>query len=123
LGLFTRKGFDWLRSLGLEPIDCYLRLIVVLNGEIRRLSRELKQLAGLDDDVRLLMTIPGVGYYTALLVKAEIGDVNRFRSAFAVMLVLFHPRIIVEVLLGMVGLRVRVAVGCVGLWLKQHNPH
>jgi len=54
LGLFTRKGVDWLRSLGLEPIDCYLRLIVVLNGEIRRLSRELKQLAGLDEDVRLI---------------------------------------------------------------------
>jgi transposase len=28
----------------------------------------------------LLMTVPGVGYYTALLVKAEIGDVNRFKS-------------------------------------------
>jgi len=25
------------------------------------------------------MTIPGIGYYTALLVKAEIGDVSRFR--------------------------------------------
>ena len=80
LGLFTRKGVDWLRSLCLEPIDCYLRVIMVLNGEIRRLSRELKQLAGLDEDVRLLMTIPGLGYYLALLVKAEIGDVNRFKS-------------------------------------------
>lgn len=37
-------------------------------------------MAGLDEDVRLLMTVPGVGYYTALLVKAEMGDVNRFRS-------------------------------------------
>jgi len=33
---------------------------------------------GEDEDVKLLMTIPGVGYYTALLVKAKIGDVNRF---------------------------------------------
>jgi len=37
---------------------------------------------------------------------------------FAAMLVLFHQRIVVEVLRGMVGLRVRVAVGFVGLWLK-----
>ena len=44
---------------------------MVLNGEIRRLSRELKQLAGLDEDVRLLMTIPGVGYYTALLLRLK----------------------------------------------------
>jgi len=31
-----------------------------------------------DEDIRLLMSIPGVGYYTALLVKAEIGEVSRF---------------------------------------------
>jgi len=79
-GLFTRKGVDWLRSLGLEPIDCYLRVMEVLNGEIKRLSLELKRLAGLDEDVRLLMTIPGIGYYTALLIKAEVGDVSRFKS-------------------------------------------
>ena len=29
----------------------------------------------------LLMTIPGVGYYSALLIKSEIGDVKRFPSA------------------------------------------
>jgi transposase len=29
-------------------------------------------------DVKLLMTIPGIGYYSALLVKSEIGDVSRF---------------------------------------------
>jgi len=46
LSLFTRKGVDWLRSLGLEPVECYLRVIEVLNGEIRRLSLELKRLAG-----------------------------------------------------------------------------
>jgi len=80
LGLRFRKGVDWLISLRLEPINCYLRVIEVLNGEIRRLNFELKCLASLDEDVRLLMTIPGVGYYTALLIKAEVGDVSRFRS-------------------------------------------
>jgi transposase len=25
--LFTCKGADWLRSLGLDPVDCYLRLM------------------------------------------------------------------------------------------------
>jgi transposase len=28
--------------------------------------------------MKLLMTIPGIGYYSALLVKSEIGNVNRF---------------------------------------------
>ena len=40
----------------------------------------LKREAGDNPDVRLLMTIPGIGYYFALLVKAEIGDVGRFSS-------------------------------------------
>ena len=75
---FHGRGVDWLRSLGLEPIDCYLRVIGVLNGEIRLLSLVLKCMAGEDEDVKLLMTIPSFGYYTALLVKAEIDDVNSF---------------------------------------------
>ena len=33
-----------------------------------------------DEDVRLLTTIPGIGYYSALLIKSEIGDVTRFPS-------------------------------------------
>jgi len=79
-GLFTRKGVEWLHSMGLEPIECYLRIMAPLSDEIRHLSLQLRHMAGEDGDVRLLMTIPGIGYYTALLVKAEIGDVNRFGS-------------------------------------------
>jgi len=79
-GLFTRKGVEWLQSLNLEPVECYLRILEALNGEIRLLSRQLRRLARDDEDVRLLMTIPGVGYYLALLIKAEIGDMSRFRS-------------------------------------------
>ena len=79
-GLFTRKGVEWLLGLGLEPVDCYLRIITPLTEEIRRLSRELKALAGEDEEVQLLMTIPGVGYYTALLVKAEVGEIDLFPS-------------------------------------------
>jgi transposase len=77
-GLFTRKGVEWLRGLGLGAVDCYLRLMPPLSREILVLSRELRQMAEGDEDVRLLMTIPGVGYYTALLVRAEVGEVGRF---------------------------------------------
>ena len=31
-----------------------------------------------DEDVRLLMMIPGIGYYSALLIKSEIGEISRF---------------------------------------------
>jgi transposase len=79
-GLFTARGAEWLHSLNLEPVDCYIRLIEPLKDKVKLLSSRLKREAGEDPDVRLLMTIPGVGYYVALLVKAEIGDVSRFSS-------------------------------------------
>jgi len=79
-GMFTRKGRECLRGLGLEPVDCYLRLMAPLRKEIRLLSLELRHIAANDEDIRLLTTILGVGYYIAVLVKAEIGDINRFRT-------------------------------------------
>ena len=77
-GLFTRKGAEWLRGLGLEPLESYLRLMAPLKEEIQLLSLELRHIAAGDEEIRLLTTIPGVGYYTAVLVKAEIGDITRF---------------------------------------------
>jgi transposase len=79
-GLYTRKGREWLEGLGMESIRCILRVMATLRAETRRLSLELRHIAAGDEDVRLLMTIPGVGYYIALLVKAEVGDITRFRS-------------------------------------------
>ena len=49
-----------------------------LDDEIKCISEHLKELAGDDENVRLLMTIPGLGYYMALLVKSEIGNIDRF---------------------------------------------
>jgi len=77
-GLFTSKGVEWLHSLQLDPIESYLPIIQSLDVQIRKLSKELQALAPEDNDVKLLMTIPGVGYYSALLVKSEIGDISRF---------------------------------------------
>jgi transposase len=77
-GLFTKKGVEWLHALNLEPVESYLRVLKPLDDEIRLVSRQLIGMACEDEDVRLLMTIPGMGYYSALLVKSEIGDVNRF---------------------------------------------
>jgi len=79
-GLFTRKGVEWLRGLGMEPVDCYLRLMEPFKQEILVMSKELRAMARDDSDVRLLMTIPGIGYYIALLIKAEVGDIHRFKS-------------------------------------------
>lgn len=46
---------------------------IPLESEIRRIARE-------SDDVKLLMTIPGIDFYLASLLSSYIGDINRFPS-------------------------------------------
>ena len=58
--LFTRKGVEWLHCLNLEPVESYLGVLKPLDDEIRLLSKQLRRLAGNDEDVKLLMTILGI---------------------------------------------------------------
>jgi transposase len=79
--LFTKKGLEWLHGLNNESVECYLRILKPSDLEIRLLSKELLGIAQDDEDVKLLMTIPGIGYYSAVLMKSEIGEINRFPFA------------------------------------------
>ena len=38
-GLYTRKGVEWLKGLGLEPVNCYLGLMEPLKRETLTLSK------------------------------------------------------------------------------------
>jgi transposase len=84
--LFGKEGMSLLHSLALPEnykiaLEGYLTVLDVVREEIRAVSKKVQQLAEKDHDALLLMTIPGMGYYSALLTKSEIGDVKRFRSA------------------------------------------
>jgi transposase len=79
-GLFTVKGVSWLKTLNLEPVNMYLRVMSSFDQEILKLSGDLKHVSTTDEDVKLLMTIPGIGYYSAVLIKSEIGTIDRFPS-------------------------------------------
>ena len=46
-----------------------------------RYRREIREIARDNEDVKLLMTIPGIDYYLASLLSSYIGDVNRFPNA------------------------------------------
>jgi transposase len=84
--LFGKQGMAFLHSLTLAEnykiaLEGYLTVLDTVRQEIRVASNKVKQMAEEDADTQLLMTIPGMGYYSALLTKSEIGDVRRFRSA------------------------------------------
>jgi transposase len=59
-------------------LDNYLMHLESLNMQIERVDAEITARATIDQDVRLLLSLTGVNVYTALLVKSEIGTIERF---------------------------------------------
>jgi transposase len=76
--LFTEKGKEYLCSLKIAAVDDCLDTIEFLDRKILQLDREIKKMVTDDRYARHLMTIPGISYYAALLISAEIADINRF---------------------------------------------
>ena len=84
---FTKKGKEFLGNLDLSEIDrelleINLSIIDKINEKIKRIDEIIQEKAKEDNDAILLTTIPGISYYSALLIKAEIGDINRFPNKF-----------------------------------------
>jgi transposase len=79
---FTHLYNEELKELNDYRINGYLHLIESLDSEIKDVSKKILMLAKEDEIASLLMTIPGIGYYSALLIVSEIGDINRFPDSY-----------------------------------------
>jgi transposase len=77
-GPFTKGFLEELRKVDDARVEGYLRIIERLDLEIHEASRRICSEALNDEAARLLMTIPGISFYSALLLVSEIGDVGRF---------------------------------------------
>lgn len=82
MSTFSNSYIQKLKELNDYRIDAYLRLIDSLDSEIKKVSKEIQSRAEEDDMAKLLVTIPGIGYYSALLILSEIGDINRFPDSY-----------------------------------------
>lgn len=110
--LFGKQGLEWLKIVALPKedrriLDEEFELLEYLNNKIAS-SNHWVTLIGKDDErVRLLMTIPGIGKFFALLIANEIDDISRFKdksklasyaglipSVFASADKVFHGRIV-----------------------------
>lgn len=78
---FSQRYVQKLKDLGNYRIDSYLRVIESLDDAIADVSKRILKTALEDEMVRLLMSMPGIGYYAALLISSEIGDINRFQNS------------------------------------------
>jgi transposase len=76
--VFTREGRKFLRSLHIDAVDDYLDTIEFLDGKIGELDVKVKEIAQQDKYAKLLITVPGISYYSGLLISSEIADIDRF---------------------------------------------
>ena len=88
--LWTKAGLAWLRRLELPTAsqqlrrDLLLEEVETLNGQLRRIERQLGHRMQQTPAVARLRSIPGVGIRTAEAVAAFIDDPHRFPHAKAV---------------------------------------
>ena len=71
---------EFLNSLNNECIR-YLRILSSIENEIKEIDKEIRQKCMENEETMLLTTIPGIGYFSALLIYAEIGDIKRFPNS------------------------------------------
>jgi transposase len=85
LDLFASKNLEWLKTVEIDVqgrmlIDSDLRQLEFLDKEIALLDQELAERGHANEQVKLLMTLPGVDVGTAEAMLAAWGDAKRFSS-------------------------------------------
>lgn len=84
--LFGKAGREWLNSLELtdqfqNSLEKYLNLIEYFDQLVEQADTRIETTVKNHKQAKLLTTIPGISYCSALTIMAEIGDINRFPSA------------------------------------------
>ncbi len=83
--LFGKKGRAWLLDQSLpgqyeRERDMLLRVLDGITTEIKTLEKEIAEKAEGSKIASLLMSIPGIGAFTALVMLAQVGDFSRFKT-------------------------------------------
>jgi transposase len=83
--LFGKRGRLWLAGLKLPPqaresVNVCLRLLDGYSEEVQKQNLQLSERAKQDERAQWLMTIPGIGECSAMMLLAEIGEIERFRD-------------------------------------------
>jgi transposase len=83
--VFGKKGRAWLAGLELSPagrvvVEVWLKVVDQMDVAIAEQTRELEKMAKDDARARWLQTVPGIGAYSAMVILAEVGEIERFQS-------------------------------------------
>lgn len=80
---FGIKNFRHLTEVDVRPcyrleLDGYMEVIRDMGKEIAKSDEVIKKMAAESKEAQLLITMPGIGAFSALLILSEIGDIERF---------------------------------------------
>ena len=83
--IFSKKGIAWLRQIkltetGRMSADAYLDGIELIQQQIDSFEKNMASVSKDDKRARLLMSMPGINYITALTAISEIVDVGGFAT-------------------------------------------
>lgn len=83
--LFSAEGRGFLNQVQLSParqqlLQQQLEMLEYFESLVRAEDSWSRKTAKAMPEAQLLMTIPGIGDLTALLIVAELGDIERFKS-------------------------------------------
>ena len=83
--IFGIKGLQWLKDLKVTGNDQillheYIEQIEFLTREIKNMESKIRIDASNNESVKLLMSMTGIDYFSAMMLSSEIGDINRFSS-------------------------------------------
>ncbi|ELZ38184.1 IS110 family transposase [Halorubrum distributum] len=67
--------------IGDQLMESFLSIIDELTAQIEELEPLIEETAASLEETQLLMTIPGVSFYSSLLITSEIGETDRFDKA------------------------------------------
>ena len=81
--IFGKRGMMWLKDIKLEgndqiQINNYINNIEFLNNEINEINKKISSQAVKNQDVKILMSMTSIDYFSAMLIMSEIGDISRF---------------------------------------------
>lgn len=83
---FGKKGRSYMKRFKLKGHDTrivrnYLSMIEKIEEKVASIDKRIKSAFQEDDICKLLKTIPGIGEFSAVLIRYEIDDIGRFSSA------------------------------------------
>lgn len=76
-----RKVFELLPSESRYTSELLLAQLETVEASISAIEERMKEVFACDEQIELLMSLPGVGFILAVVIAGEIGDISRFPSA------------------------------------------